>query len=68
VLLSPPHRKSAKRYGQVYETTTTQQTDRHENHQRTTLIVLKIFCKIDNQKWRLEPTLKNGVYFEKPYE
>jgi len=33
--------KAPKRYGQVYETTTTQQTDRHENHQRTTLIVLK---------------------------
>jgi hypothetical protein len=43
--------------------------DKQESHQRTTLIVLKrVFCKIDKQKWRPEPTLKNGAYSEKPYE
>jgi len=32
-------------------------TDRQENHQGTTLIVLKkLFCKIDKQKWRPETT------------
>jgi hypothetical protein len=28
----------------------------------------KIFCKIDKQQWRPEPTLKNGAKSEKPNE
>jgi hypothetical protein len=34
---------------------------KQENHQGTTLIVIKIILKIVKQKWSPEPTIKNGA-------